>query len=151
MEQEKHIAGDSSPDSKGNDNDHIEALAKDRSYDDPSFIDHRADDDRAEEAKGRNADKFEKKYWLSVNYIGTLFAIGMAFMGGIGGRLRLSTCGRVLTVTSGYGLIAPVLSDINADIGPSPNINWIPLVNLCGGAVFFLMVGQLSDIFGRRW
>ena len=51
----------------------------------------------------------------------------------------------------GYGLIAPVLSEINAEIGPSPNINWVPLVNLCGGAVFFLMVGQLSDIFGRRW
>lgn len=46
---------------------------------------HRVDDDRAEEAKGRNADKYEKKYWLSVNYIGTLFAIGVAFMGGIGG------------------------------------------------------------------
>lgn len=51
----------------------------------------------------------------------------------------------------GYGLIAPVLSDINADIGPSPNIYWIPLVNLCGGCVFFLLVGRLSDIFGRRW
>lgn len=34
---------------------------------------------------GRNADAFEKRYWLSVNYIGTLFAIGIAFMGGIGG------------------------------------------------------------------
>lgn len=50
----------------------------------------------------------------------------------------------------GYGLIAPVLSEINADIGPSPNIYWIPLVNLCGGCVFFLLVGRLSDIFGRR-
>lgn len=46
---------------------------------------HRADDDRAEEARGRTSDKYEKKYWLSVNYIGTLFAIGIAFMGGIGG------------------------------------------------------------------
>lgn len=44
-----------------------------------------------------------------------------------------------------------MLGEINADIGPSPNIYWVPLVNLCGGAVFFLMVGQLSDIFGRRW
>lgn len=50
----------------------------------------------------------------------------------------------------GYGLIAPVLSQINEDIGPSPNINWVPLVNLAGGAIFFLMVGQLSDLFGRR-
>ena len=48
-------------------------------------------------------------------------------------------------------MIAPILSQINEDIGPSVNINWIPLVNLAGGAVFFLMVGQLSDIFGRRW
>lgn len=72
-------------------------------------IDHRANDDRAEEAMGRNADTYEKNYWMSVNYIGTLFAIGMAFMGGIGG----------------YGLIAPILSDINQDIGPDPNINWV--------------------------
>ncbi|KAK4952209.1 hypothetical protein LTR10_010131 [Elasticomyces elasticus] len=57
-----------------------------------------------------------------------MFAIGMAFMGGIGG----------------YGLIAPILSEINADIGPSPNINWVPLANLACGAVFFLLVGQLS-------
>lgn len=46
---------------------------------------HRDTDDRGEEAMGRNADKFEKRYWLSVNYIGTMFAIGVAFMGGIGG------------------------------------------------------------------
>ncbi|KAK3111051.1 hypothetical protein LTR53_014067 [Teratosphaeriaceae sp. CCFEE 6253] len=97
--------------------------------------DHRENDDRTEEARGRNADKFDAKYWTSVNFIGTMFAIGMAFMGGIGG----------------YGLIAPILSEINADIGPDPNINWVPLANLACGAVFFLLVGQLSDIFGRRW
>ena len=56
-----------------------------------------------------------------------------------------------LTLIAGYGLIAPVLSEINADIGPDPNINWVPLANITLGAVFFLMVGQLSDIFGRRW
>ena len=86
MDQQSHPSGESSPEDKGLGNDHIEALAKDRSYEDPSYIDHRANDDRADEAKGRNSDKFEKKYWLSVNYIGTLFAIGMAFMGGIGGE-----------------------------------------------------------------
>jgi len=53
---------------------------------DPVHVDHRAEDDRADAAKGRNSDKFDDKYWLSVNYIGTLFAIGMAFMGGIGGE-----------------------------------------------------------------
>lgn len=54
-------------------------------FDDPGYTDHRADDDRADEARGRNADKYDKKYWLSVNYIGSLFAVGLAFMGGIGG------------------------------------------------------------------
>ena len=103
MEDEKHKA-DSSPDRDSN--NHVEALQHEqpRDINDPAYVDHRADDDRANEAMGRNANKFEKKYWLSVNYIGTLFAIGMAFVGGIGG----------------YGLIAPVLNDINEDIGPSP-------------------------------
>lgn len=65
-----------------------EGVAK--GLDDPSYVDHREFDDRADEAKGRNADKYDKKYWFSVNYIGTMFAIGMAFMGGIGGMF-LST------------------------------------------------------------
>lgn len=68
--------------------EHIEHAVKNErgaALDDVSFIDHRDNDDRAEEAMGRNSDKYEKRYWLSVNYIGSLFAIGMAFMGGIGG------------------------------------------------------------------
>src|SRR4051812_9183605 len=85
MEHEKVIASNGAV-GKVHDNDHIEALSHERSYNDPSYNDHRADDDRADVAKGRNSDKFEKKYWLSVNFIGTMFAIGMAFMGGIGGK-----------------------------------------------------------------
>ncbi|CAK3897879.1 MFS general substrate transporter [Lecanosticta acicola] len=102
---------------------------------DPGRTDHRADDDRADIARGRNADKIGREYWLSVNFIGTLFAVGLAFMGGIGG----------------FGLIAPILNTINEDIGPSPNINWVSLANIACGAVFFLLVGSLSDILGRRW
>ena len=52
-----------------------------------SYVDHREGDDREDTAKGRNSDTVDKKYWLSVNYIGTMFAIGVAFMGGIGGEL----------------------------------------------------------------
>ena len=99
----RHEAGDSSPDTStlGNGveksvnhspdaqhletSDVIESQGAARGFNDPSYVDHRENDDRADQAKGRNADKFEKKYWLSVNYIGALFAIGMAFMGGIGG------------------------------------------------------------------
>lgn len=57
-------------------------------HDNSDYVDHRENDDRADEARGRNADKFGKNYWLSVNFIGTMFAIGMAFAGGIGGKLH---------------------------------------------------------------
>ena len=90
MDKEKHAAGDSSPDTEPatNGKDHIDTIeqgGRRLDINDPSYVDHRDFDDRDDTAKGRNANKLDKKYWLSVNYIGTLFAIGMAFMGGIGG------------------------------------------------------------------
>jgi hypothetical protein len=93
------------------------------------------DDDRAPEARGRNADQFDEKYWRSWRFLGSMLAIGLGFCGG----------------TGGYALIAPVTPQINADLGPSPNIAWLGLAYLVGEAVFFLLVGRLSDVFGRRW
>jgi hypothetical protein len=83
---EKSDAGDSNHNIEQVENGRINREGVAQGLDDPSYVDHREFDDRAEVAKGRNADKYEQKYWLSVNYIGTLFAIGMAFMGGIGGK-----------------------------------------------------------------
>ena len=40
---------------------------------------------------------------------------------------------------------------INEDIGPSPNITWVALAYTLGLSIGFLIVGRLSDIFGRRW
>lgn len=80
--ESKPRTSDSSPDFE-----HVESVPAGGDVNDPSYVDHRADDDRAEEAKGRNSDKIDRKYWLSVNFIGTMFAVGMAFMGGIGGEL----------------------------------------------------------------
>ena len=81
IDSEKGASGQHSPDAS-----QIEKAGVAHGYSDPSYVDHRDNDDRADEAKGRNADKFDKSYWLSWRYIGTLFAIGMAFMGGIGGE-----------------------------------------------------------------
>lgn len=51
----------------------------------------------------------------------------------------------------GYVLPANTITIINADLGPDPNYALIPVVKtLCGG-VGLIMVGRLSDIFGRRW
>ncbi|TKA78438.1 hypothetical protein B0A55_03049 [Friedmanniomyces simplex] len=92
-------------------------------------------DDRAPEARGRDASAIDRSYWRSARFLGSMAAIGLGFMGG----------------TGGYALVAPVLSDIDADLGPSPNIAWVGLVYVLTEAVFFLLVGRLSDIFGRRW
>lgn len=40
---------------------------------------------------------------------------------------------------------------IDAAIGPSKNITWVALAYTLGLSVGFLIVGRLSDIFGRRW
>jgi hypothetical protein len=95
-------------------------------YDDP---------DRAPEARGRDAESIDPGYWYSSRFLGSMAAIGLGFCGG----------------TGGYALIAPVLNDINEDIGPSDNIAWVSIVYILSEAVFFLLVGRLSDVFGRRW
>jgi MFS family permease len=58
--------------------------------------------------------------------------------------------GNISTYT---GWVMPVnsLATINKDIGPSPSIFWVPLAYTLGLSVGFLIVGRLSDIFGRRW
>lgn len=92
------------------------------------------DDERAPEARGRDASAIDQSYWLSARFLGSMAAIGLGFCGG----------------TGGYALVAPVLSDINEDLGPSPNLAWVGLVYVLTEAVFFLLVGRLSDIFGEK-
>ena len=40
---------------------------------------------------------------------------------------------------------------MNEDLGPSKNIAWVALANTLAMSVAFLLLGRLSDIFGRRW
>jgi MFS family permease len=51
----------------------------------------------------------------------------------------------------GYVLPANLLTYIDEDIGPSPNITWVSISYTLGLSVGFLIVGRFSDIFGRRW
>ena len=51
----------------------------------------------------------------------------------------------------GWVLPSNSLALINDSIGPSDNITWVALAYTLGLAVGFLIVGRLSDIFGRRW
>ncbi|KPI41091.1 putative MFS-type transporter YusP [Cyphellophora attinorum] len=88
--------------------------------------------DIAESALGQN---LPKNYYRSVGFIGTV--VGLCF-------------GNISNYT-GWVLPSNSLLIINADIGPSPNITWVALSYTLGLTIGFLIIGRLSDIFGRRW
>jgi len=54
-----------------------------------------------------------KGYYYNPYFLGTFIAMGLGFWAGV----------------SGFGYAAPVLSIINADIGPDPNIQWVALIH----------------------
>ncbi|EXJ78178.1 hypothetical protein A1O3_09339 [Capronia epimyces CBS 606.96] len=74
-------------------------------------------------------------YYTSFRFLGSALAVGLGFGCGVGG----------------YSLIAPILSYIDADIGPDANIVWVSLVYTLTSAIGLLLFGRLSDLFGRRW
>ena len=51
------------------------------------------DDDRAPEARGRDAEEIAREYWLSPRFLGSMAAIGLGFCGGTG---MLSCLNRIL-------------------------------------------------------
>lgn len=59
----------------------------------------------------------------------------------------LSTVGSFAT----YIMPVTALSIIDEIIGPSPNKTWVALAWTLLSAVSFVLIGRLSDIFGRRW
>lgn len=74
-------------------------------------------------------------YYRSFHFWGSMIAIGLSLACGV----------------AGFSFIAPVLAFINEDIGPSPNLTWVALSYTLSEAVALMLVGRLSDIFGRRW
>ncbi|KIM99947.1 hypothetical protein OIDMADRAFT_42845 [Oidiodendron maius Zn] len=85
-----------------------------------------------EDALGKN---LPKHYYMSPGFIGTVIAL---CLGNISNYL-------------GWIMPSNSLLLINEDIGPSPNITWVALAYTLGLSIGFLIVGRLSDIFGRRW
>ncbi|KIW77150.1 hypothetical protein Z517_09596 [Fonsecaea pedrosoi CBS 271.37] len=80
-------------------------------------------------------DHLPKNYYYSKFFIGTYAAAAVALLAGV----------------SAFAYAAPLLGEINADIGPDPNYIWISYVYNTATAVTFPIVGRLSDIFGRRY
>jgi hypothetical protein len=92
-----------------------------------------------EDVKGRDFTVLEAEipdgYFRSLRFLGSMFAIGSAFGCGV----------------AGFTFAAPILAYINEDIGPSPNLTWVALSYLLTSSIGLILVGRLTDIFGRRW
>lgn len=82
-----------------------------------------------------NAAALPPGYWRSRFFIGSSLAMGLSLMA---------------TVAS-FGYAAPVLGLINADLGPSDSYIWVALVYTVSLSVSLVIVGRITDIFGRRW
>lgn len=111
----------------------IEAL---KEHNEQDLSDHTSNSDNV---NGRDftvdEDELPKGYFRSARFLGSMFGIGAGLGAG----------------TGSFTLIAPVLSFINADIGPSKDLTWVALAYLLSTSIAFPFVGRLSDIFGRRW
>ncbi|CAK7245883.1 MAG: hypothetical protein STHCBS139747_007488 [Sporothrix thermara] len=79
-------------------------------------------------------DEVPKNYYYSARFIGVGFAVAI----------------NLLASTGGFAMVAPILADIDADIGPG-SIIWLSLVYTMMLAVGLTLVGQMSDVFGRRY
>lgn len=83
---------------------------------------------------GHDATELEN-YWASPRLIGSIAATFLL----------------ANSIFIGYAMPVNILTVINADIGPSPNIYLVTLVNTLFTGVLHLFFARLSDILGRRY
>ncbi|KAL4966972.1 uncharacterized protein BDV14DRAFT_198435 [Aspergillus stella-maris] len=92
-------------------------------------------DNSPPENRGHLSSDMPSTHWVSPAFIGTYSAMGLTFMGTLGG----------------FALFAPLQNEINNDLGPSSNIEYAHLLNVILSAISIQIVGRMSDVFGRRW
>lgn len=80
------------------------------------------------------SDELPKNYYYSSRLIGTFVAVGI----------------NLLASTGGFAIIAPVLGQINQDIGPGP-IVWVSLIYTLMLAIGLTLVGQYVFFKAAMW
>ncbi|CAK7200619.1 hypothetical protein SEUCBS139899_003317 [Sporothrix eucalyptigena] len=83
----------------------------------------------------REGEELDPGYWRSPRFLGSILAIALL----------------ANSLFVGYSMPINILSIIDADIGPSPNIYLVSLSFTLVSGVLLLIIGSLSDIIGRRW
>ncbi|KAK8868407.1 siderophore iron transporter [Apiospora arundinis] len=86
------------------------------------------------ELSSGHVEELTWRYYLTPRFVGSYFA------------LILTACNLYVS----YNIPVSLLPVINADIGPDSNINLVPLLHTLLKGVGLLVVGRLTDIFGRR-
>ncbi|OAA60363.1 Fungal trichothecene efflux pump [Niveomyces insectorum RCEF 264] len=92
-------------------------------------------DDLVVEGFETDAHQLRPGYFRSSFFVGSMAAMALGLWAGV----------------AGFGYAAPILTEINNDLGPDPNIVWVSLTYTLTSAVFLTIIGRVSDIFGRRW
>jgi hypothetical protein len=96
-----------------------------------SYVKNNQEEDLTGKDFAVEEQELPKGYYRSIYFWGSMTAIGLSLMCGV----------------AGFSLVAPILAFVDADIGPSPYINWVALTYLLTGAVGCMIVGRLSGWF----
>ncbi|WZH49101.1 uncharacterized protein QYS62_010293 [Fusarium acuminatum] len=91
-------------------------------------------------ALGDELDQMPSGYYWSPQFLGSLAV----------SQTTRSLTARVTDYLTG-AIFSEYLALINADIGPSTQIVWAATVWTMGSSIGFLLVGRLSDLYGRKW
>jgi MFS family permease len=92
-------------------------------------------DIRHSDALTTDSRKVKKGYFISPQLIGALFSISLS------------------TTASywGFSPAAAIITNINEDIGPSPNASLFAIIWSTALSISLIIFGRTSDKFGRRW
>jgi len=77
-----------------------------------------------------DSGELPKGYFRGLPFLGSMFAIGASYGAGVGG----------------FAFAAPILANINDDIGPNLNLTWVALTYTLTTAIGLMVVGRKNSL-----